>query len=83
MCTRWKLQVTFYLWQKEDYKSGDSISISSEKLPQRGRGGGQYVCDLSGGTVYAIKKHIYVCVHTHTHTHTHIYLQTVSASHME
>ena len=45
------LWVKFYLGQNEDYSLGDSISDSSEKLLQRGRGEGQYMYDFSeGGT---------------------------------
>ena len=33
-----KVRVKFYLGQSEDYSLGDSISASSEKLLQRGRG---------------------------------------------
>ena len=54
--------------QNEDYSSGDRISDSSEKLLQRGRGEGQYICDFSEGGVRAIK---------------HTFLQKVAASHEE
>ena len=51
--------------QNEDYSLGDSISVSSEKLLQRGRREGQYICDFGEGGVHAIE---------------HIFLQKVSAS---
>ena len=44
-CT-WEFQVKFYLGQNEDCSLGDSTSASSEKLLQRSRGEGQYMCDL-------------------------------------
>ena len=43
----WDLCVKFYLGQNEDYSPEDSISDSSEKLLQRGKGEGQYICDFS------------------------------------
>ena len=36
--------VKFYWGKNEDYSLGDSTSESSEKLLQRGRGEGQYIC---------------------------------------
>ena len=45
----WELQVKFYLGQNEDYSPGGNISDSSEKLLQRGRGEGQYICDFGEG----------------------------------
>lgn len=42
-CTMWKLLVNFYLGQDEDYTVGDS---TLEKLFQRGRGEGEYICDF-------------------------------------
>ena len=42
-CTMWKLLVNFYLGQDEDYTVGDS---TLEKLLQRGRGEGKYICDF-------------------------------------
>ena len=42
-CTMWKLLVNFYLGQDEDYTVGDS---TLEKLLQRGRGEGEYICDF-------------------------------------
>ena len=62
-----ELQIKFYLWQNEDCSPGDSISDSSEKLFQRGGGGGKgsiYVIFGEGG-IHAIK---------------HIFLQKVSTS---
>ena len=50
------------------YSPRESISDSSEKLLQRGRGEGQYICDFSEGGVRAIK---------------HTFLQKVAASHEE
>ena len=44
--------------QNEDYSLGDSISDSSEKLLQSGRGEGQYTCDFGERGVHAIK-HIF------------------------
>ena len=38
--------VSYYLRQNEDYSPGGSISDSTEKLLQRGRGEGQYICDF-------------------------------------
>ena len=38
-CTTWELQVKFYLGQNEDCSPGGSISDSSERLLQSGRGG--------------------------------------------
>ena len=63
-----EVQVKFYLGQNEDCSPGDSITDSSEKLLQRGRGEGQHLCDFGEGGVLAIK---------------HIFLQKVSASHEE
>ena len=57
-CTMWELWVKFYWGQNEDYSPGDSILDSSEKLLQRGRGEGQYICDFGEGDVHAIK-HIF------------------------
>ena len=54
----WDLCVKFYLGQNEDYSPEDSISDSSEKLLQRGKGEGQYICDFSEGGVYEIQ-HIF------------------------
>ena len=51
--------------QYEGYSLGDSISDSSKKLLQRGRGEGQYLCDFGKREIHAVK---------------HIFLQTVSAS---
>ena len=56
----WELGVKFYLWQNEDYSPGDSISDNSEKLLQRYRVKGQYICDFGKGGVHAIN-HIYFC----------------------
>ena len=41
-----ELCVKFYLEQNEDYTLGDSILDTSEKLLQRGRREGQYICDF-------------------------------------
>jgi len=54
-CTPWELWVEFYLGQNEDCSSGDSISDSSEKLLQRGRGDHQCICDFGEGGVHTIK----------------------------
>ena len=51
----WELQVKFYLRQNEDCSLGDSVSDSSEKLLQRGKGKAQYICDFGEGGVHAIK----------------------------
>ena len=45
-CIMWDLRVKFYLGQNEDWNLGDSTSDSCEKLLQRGRGKGQYICDF-------------------------------------
>ena len=46
----------FNLGQNEDYSPGGSISDSSEKMLQRGKGEGQYIRDFGqGGRVHAIK----------------------------
>ena len=50
--------VNFLFGANEDYSPGDSISDSSEKLLQRGRGEGQYICDFGEGEVHVIK-HIF------------------------
>ena len=50
--------VSFYLGQNEDYSPGDSTSDSSEKLLQRGRGEGQYICDFGEGGAHAME-HIF------------------------
>ena len=47
--------MNFYLGQDEDYTVGDS---TLEKLLQRGRREGQYICDSDEGRVHAIK-HIF------------------------
>ena len=44
--TLWKLWVNFSLGQDEDYTLGDSALDSPEKLLQRGRGEGEYICDF-------------------------------------
>ena len=54
--------------QNEDYSLGESSSDSSERLLQRGRGEGQYICDFSEGGIHAVK---------------HISLQKVSTSLMK
>ena len=38
-CTTWELWVKFYLGQNKDDSPGDSTSVSSERLLQRGSGG--------------------------------------------
>ena len=50
-CTTWDSWLKFYLGQNEDYSPGDSISDSSEKLSQRGRGGRSvlYMTLVKGG----------------------------------
>ena len=47
--------IKFYLEQNEDYSLGDSISDCSEKLLQRGREEGKYICDFSEERVHKIK----------------------------
>ena len=54
-----ELQVKFGLRQNEDCSLGDSVSDSSEKLLQRGKGEGQYICDFGEGRVHAIKHIIF------------------------
>ena len=39
----------------EAYSPGDRILDNSEKLLQRDKGEGQYICDFGGGGVHAIK----------------------------
>ena len=41
--------------KNENYRPGDSISDSSEKLLQRGRRESQYICDLGERGVHAVK----------------------------
>ena len=41
--------VKFYLGQNKDYSQGDSTSLSSEKLLQRGKGKGQCIYDFGKG----------------------------------
>ena len=53
-CTTWELWVKLYLGQNEE----NSLRYS-EKLPQRGKGQGQYICDFGEGGVHAIK-HIFL-----------------------
>ena len=49
-----------FIWgQNKDDSPRDSLSDSSEKLLQRGRGEGQYICDFGEGGVYVIKHIIY------------------------
>ena len=50
-----KFLIKFYLEQNEDYSLGDSISDCSEKLLQRVREEGKYVCDFSEERVHKIK----------------------------
>ena len=45
----YNLKGAFYLGQNEDCGLGDSTSDSSEKLLQRGRVVGQYVCGFGEG----------------------------------
>ena len=54
----WELQVKFYLRQNEDFSLGDSTSDSSDKLLQRGRQKGQYMCDFGEKGIHA-NKHIF------------------------
>ena len=51
--------------QNKDCSTVDSTSDSSEKLLQRGRKKGQYICDFGEGRVHSIK---------------HIFFQKLSAS---
>ena len=71
--TKWELRVKFYLGQNEDWSPVDSTSDSSEKLLQRGRGEGQYICDFGEGGVHAIKCiyiYIYnVCVYIYIYVY--------------
>ena len=66
--TTYELRIKFCLGQNEDCSPGDSTLDSSEKLLQRGRGEGQYLCAFGEGGVHAIK---------------HVFLQKVSAGHEE
>jgi hypothetical protein len=66
------VRVKFYLGQKKDCSLGDSTSDGSEKLLQRGRGDGQYICDFGEGGVHAIR-HIFLQISTS--------LMRVTASH--
>ena len=54
-CRPLEFQVKVYVGQNKDYSLGDSTSYSSEKLLQRGRSQGQYICDFGEGRVHAIK----------------------------
>ena len=46
-CENWELS---FIWgQNENGNLGDSPSDSSEKLLQKGRGEGQYICDFGAG----------------------------------
>ena len=54
-----ELQVKFGLRQNEDCSLGDSVSDSSEKLLQRGKGEGQCICDFGEGGVHGIKHIIF------------------------
>ena len=56
-CATWELRVKLYLGQNEDCSWGDSIPDSSEKLLQRGRGEGQYICDAGEGGIH-VTEHI-------------------------
>ena len=47
--------VKFYWGKNEDYGLGDSTSESSEKLLQRGREEGKYICDFSEERIHKIK----------------------------
>ena len=62
------VKVKFYLGPNEGYSPGDSDSVSSEKVLQRGGGKVCINVILVKGEVHAIK---------------HIFLQKVSASHEE
>ena len=59
-CTMWGFQVKFYLGQNEYCSPGDSTPCCSEKLFQRGKGKGQYICDFGKGRVHAIKHILWV-----------------------
>lgn len=65
---KWGLQVKFYVEQYKDCSLGDSSSDNSEKLLQRGSGGGQYICDFG--------EQEYMWLSTYV-------LQKVSTSHQE
>ena len=41
--------------QNENRNLGDSPSDSSEKLPQKGRGEGRYICDFGAGGIHATR----------------------------
>ena len=71
-----RVVVMFYLGQNEDYSLGDTTLDLSEKLLQRDREEGQYICDFGEG------REGRVCIHTHTHTHTHTYIYTQSSKYI-
>ena len=52
------VKVKFYLGPNEVYSPGDSVSVSSEKVLQRGRVEGQYICSFGEGGAHAMK-HIF------------------------
>ena len=54
-CKTLEFQVKIYVEQNKDYSLGDSTSYSSEKLLQRGKSQGEYICDFGEGRVHAIK----------------------------
>ena len=56
-CTMWDWRVSF--GTKWRLQPGDSASDSSERLLQRSRGEGKYVCDFDEGGVHRIKHSFY------------------------
>ena len=70
------MRVKFYLGQNEDCSPVDSISDSSEKLLQRGKGERQYICDFGAGRVHATE-------HIHFLQISSASLMKVTASHEE
>ena len=71
-----RVVVMFYLGRNEDYSLGDTILDRSEKLLQRDREEGQYICDFDEGREGRL------CVYTHTHTHTHTYIYTQASKYI-
>ena len=57
-CITWELRVKFYLDQYENCSLGDSTSNNSQRLFQRDRGEGQYICDFGKLGVRVIR-HVY------------------------
>ena len=53
--TTWELRIESYVGQNEDCWPGDSTSDNSEKLLQRGGGGGQHVYDFVERRIHAVR----------------------------